>query len=420
MKISKRILVYSIVVIMITVFAGCSKKESNIASENITIRMDQFSADRDKETVLREIIAEFNKTNPDITVDLQSFGYDDYFTQLQTKVVGGKAADIFELNFENFVAYASEDVLYDISALMGDTSSFNTTALNAFRYGNRQYGIPNSFSNVVLIYNKDLFDRAGIPYPNNNWTWKDMEEAGIKIRALDRDIFGLVRPVTFHEFYKAARQSNSSLTGGGKFTVNTPQNIAALEEMVSWQSRTNIMPTAAQSGGMGPNWDWDLFKSGRLGMLVNGIWAFDDFKRNVTFPWDIAVEPGNPQKGTHFFSNAYVVNRDSKNPEPAVKLAVFLAGSKEASRLRVEKMGDLPPVIDNDVLKAYLTITPPDNKQAVFDSLNYLVTPPVAEQQSEMQDIISKYLELAVSGKESAKNALDACQKELEERIKLY
>jgi len=55
----------------------------------------------------------------------------------------------------------------------------------------------------------------------------------------------------------------------------------------------------------------------------------------------------------------------------------------------------------------------------VFKSLDYLVTPPVVKQQSEMQEIISKHLNNAVSGNVSAKDALDACQAELEQKIKL-
>ncbi len=438
MKKSKRLLALVLVIVtMAVLFASCAAPTetpspspateggatpaSNSpttpeAGKKITLRMDQFSGNGDNEAVLKDMIAAFNKTYPDVTVELQSFGYDDYFTQLQSKVVGGTAADIFELNFENFVSYASEGVLADIGGMIGDTSGFNKTALEAFTFDGKQYGVPNSFSNVVLIYNKDLFDKAKTAYPTATWTAADMLTAATAIRALDKDTFGLYRPVTFHEFYKAAKQSGSALMTDGKFTVNTPENIQALDTMISWQRDTNVMPTAEQMGGMG---DWDLFKSGRLGMLVTGIWAFGDFKDNVTFNWDVAVEPGFTQPATHFFSNAYVVNKDCKEPEAAAALVAFLAGSKEAATLRLAASWELPPVTYNDVLEAYLVTTPPANKQAVFDSLNFLVTPPVVTQQSEMQDIISKHLESAVSGAVTAEEALNACQTELEAKIQI-
>jgi multiple sugar transport system substrate-binding protein len=395
-----------------------TEKNTAGADEAVTIRLDQFSGSGASEEALKKMIAKFNEQYPNVKVELQSFGYDDYFTQLQSKIVGGSAADVFELNFENFVAYASEDVLLDIGDLIGDTSGFNQTALEAFQYDGKQFGIPNSFSNVVLIYNKDLFDKAGVSYPTDDWTWTEMLEAAKKIRALYADTYGLYRPLSFHEFYKGVKQNGGSLLSedGKNFTVNLPQNVETLEIMSDWVTGSNVMPSDAQMGGMG---DWDLFKSGRLGMIVTGIWAFGDFTENCDFAWDVAVEPGNTAKATHFFSNAYVVNKESANPGAAAALAAFLAGSKEAAQIRVDASWELPPVTYQDVLDSYLKVTPPENREAVFKSLDYLVTPPVVKQQSEMQEIISKHLNNAVSGNVSAKDALDACQAELEQKIKL-
>ncbi|WP_313182940.1 ABC transporter substrate-binding protein [Lacrimispora sp.] len=421
MKLAKKcIWAASAMVSAAVLLSGCSSKtaEKTGAGEAVTIRLDQFSGSGASEGALKEMVAKFNEQYPDIKVELQSFGYDDYFTQLQSKIVGGSAADVFELNFENFVAYASEDVLLDIGALMGDTSGFNQTALKAFQYEGKQFGIPNSFSNVVLVYNKDLFDKAGAAYPTDDWTWTEMLEAAKKIRSLSGDTYGLYRPVSFHEFYKGVKQNGGSLLSedGGKFTVNLPQNVETLDIMSGWVTDSNVMPSDAQMGGMG---DWDLFKSGRLGMIITGIWAFSDFTDNCDFSWDVAVEPGNTAKATHFFSNAYVVNKETANPEAAAALAAFLAGSKEAAQIRVDSSWELPPVIYQDVLDSYLKVTPPENREAVFKSLDYLVTPPVVKQQSEMQEIITKHLNNAISGNVTAKDALDECQAELEQKIKL-
>ncbi len=394
---------------------GATEKDNTVL-----IKMEQYSASPSNASgpALDKMIAEFEKQNPNIKVDLQTIGYNDYFTQLQSKVVGGNAADVFELNFENFVSYASQGTLSQLDGELGDTSGFNKTALNAFVYDNKQYGIPNSFSNVLLFYNEELFDKAGIEYPNDSWTWADVEKVGAKIRALDKDTFGFYRPLTFHEFYKAAAQNGSSLMNSdySKFTINTPENVKVAQRMADWQIKSNIMPTEAQMGGMG---DWDLFKSGRLGMIVTGIWAFSDFSANCPFDWDVVVEPGNTNKASHFFSNAYVVSETTEHKAEAIKLATFLAGSKEAAKIRVEAAWELPPVEYSDVLQEYLNATPPNNKQAVFDSLNYLVTPPVVQQQAEMTAIIGDYLSKIVYKKMDAKSALDECQKELEKKISL-
>ncbi len=419
MKTAKRfsVLLLVFVLVMTVVFAQGGKEKS---SGIITLRMEQFSGTEGTASgdALKKMIAIFEEQNPGIKVELQSIGYTDYFTQLQSKIVGGNAADVFELNYENFVSYASQGVLKDISSSLGDTSGYNKTALNAFSYNGVQYGVPNSFSNCVMFYNKDLFDRAGIPYPTDDWTWKDVEVASKKIMALGNNIWGFFRPLTFNEFYKGCAQNGGALmTPDGKaFTLDTPANIETAELMAGWQLDSHIMPTAAEMGGMG---DWDLFKSGRLAMLVTGIWGFGDFTQNCDFDWDIVVEPGNTAKAAHFFSNAYAVSASSEHPAEAAKLAAFLSGSKEATALRVEASWELPPVTYTDIIDSYLSITPPDNREAVFKSLDYLVTPPVVIQQAEMSAIIDNYLQQILYGKSDAATALKECQAELENKIRL-
>ena len=388
----------------------------------ITITFEQFSGSGDNEAYLREMIDAYTTENPHVAIKLQSFGYDDYFTQLTAKVSGGQAADVFELNYENFVSYATRDALMPLDALIAeqeiDVSSYNDMALEAFQIGGAQYGLPNSFSNVVLIYNKDLFAQANIDYPTDDWTWDDAMAAAQSIRALDDNIFGYYHPISFHEFYKTVKQNGGGLFNSDvtEFTMNTPENIATLEYMVSMQRESNVMPTSEQMAGMG---DWDLFKSGRLGMIITGIWAFPDFTRDCEFEWDITVEPGNTQKATHFFSNGYVINKDSKVAEEAAKFIAFISSDPKATQIRLNAAWELPPVTDDSIVSQYIAVTPPANRSAVFKSLDYLVTPPVITQFAELQDIISRYLSDAATGLLSPEEALNAMQAESESRIDL-
>lgn len=388
--------------------------------ETVTVKFTNFSASGDNEKVLQQMKEEFERQNPHIKVDIETLPFNDYFTQMQTRVASGTAPDAYELNYENFIAYAKKGVLLDLTPLFGnfDTSALNKNALEAFRADGKQYGLPASFSNVVLFYNKDLFDQAGIDYPTSSWTWADVNAAAEKIRALGKDIFGIYQPVQFWEFYKTVRQNGGGLMNDDMtaFTVDRPENVETLQHLVDRILKTNVMPTEAQMAGMG---DWDLFKSGRLGMLVTGIWAFPDFASNITFNWDIEVEPGNKQKATHFFSNGLVINKDGKVAEAAFEWVKFMSASREAAMIRVEAGWELPAVTYEDVQQKYLQVTPPDNKKAVFESLDYLVTPPVVEQNAEMTDIINLHLQAAAMGAKSPADALRDAQAELEKRINL-
>lgn len=304
-----------------------STAASEASNEPVTITFAQYSGSGDNEQYLQQMVDNYMKENPNVTIDLQTYGYDDYFTQMTAKVSGGQAPDVFELDYQNFVSYAKKGALMPLDDILTkdgiDTSIYNDMALKAFSADGVQYGVPDSFSNVVLIYNKDLFDQAGIDYPTDDWKWEDAMAAAEKIRALGDNIFGYYHPISFNEFYKTVKQNGGSLFNDDftEFTMDTPENIETLQYMVDMQQKTNVMPTEEQMAGMG---DWDLFESGRLGMIVTGIWAFPEFTNNCDFDWDIVVEPGHTQKATHFFSNGYVVSKDSQVADEAVKFICTL------------------------------------------------------------------------------------------------
>ncbi len=428
MKTRKIFSLIALALAFLMIFTACgSATAGNSASESPaeapaasaepgTITYCNLNSSGGNEATLDKMVAAFEAVYPNIKVEVETIGYDDYFTQMQTRVAGGTAPDCYELNIENFAAYANKGVLAEITGV--DVSGLNDTALNAFNVGGKQYGLPESFSNVVLIYNKDLFDQAGVAYPTDDWTQADLQIAAEKIRALGEDIYGIWQPITYNEFFKVVAQYGGALLNEDKtaFTINSPENLAAAQALIDRVLVSNVQPNAVQQGGMG---DWDMFMSGRLGMIPTGIWAFQTFTEGCDFAWDIAVEPGSTQKGTHFFSNCVVMNPDTKHPQEVATWLAWLASSTASADIRLEAGWDLPALKDLDALSSYLEVTPPANRKAVFESLNYLVMPPVIEDYSLMSDIITQKLAAAADGTITAKEALDQAQAECEAQIKL-
>lgn len=395
---------------------AASAEPDETAAEPVTITYCNFNASGGKEETLQQMYEAFHKEYPNITVEIETIGFDDYFTQMQTRVAGGTAPDCYELNIENFSAYANKGVLAEITGV--DLGRIDKTALSAFSVDGKQYGLPGSFSNVVLIYNKNLFDQAQLDYPTDDWTQDDVQAAAEAIRALGDDIYGIYQPVTYNEFYKVAAQYGGGLLNGDgtQFTINSQANVKAAQMMVDRVLVSNVQPNEVQMGGMS---DWDLFMSGRLGMIPTGIWAFSTFADSCDFDWDIVVEPGADQKATAFFSNACVVNADSKHKEAAAAWITWLCSSDAAAKLRIDAGWDLPAINDKTTLAPYLEQTPPANRQAVFDSLNYLVLPPSVEDYSLMSDIIGQKLSAAAAGSMKVQQALDEAQSECEAQIPL-
>ena len=392
------------------------------AEEPVTIDFMNFSANEGGLLTLGLMKDLFEKENPNIKVNIETFGYDTYATQLQTRVGGGDAPDCFELGLDAFPSYVDQKAILPLDDMMAasstDLSVLTDKSLQAFSINGTKYGMPYSYSTVVLIYNKDLFDQAGVAYPTADWTWADADAAALKIKALGDDYYGLIQPISTYEFFKVVKQYNGGLLNDDNtaFTVNRPENVQALQRLVDNVQVTNICPSTEQRGSLD---EWGVFKLGKTGMIVTGIWAFPSFTTDCAFNWDIAVEPGAATKATHYFANGLAISADSKNAEAAYKWIEFIGTSEQVAQLRVQLGWELPCATYQSAMDQYAKLTPPANRQAVFDSLNYVVPVPQIAQFSQMADILGAELEAAASGAKTPQQALDDAQAALEAAITL-
>jgi multiple sugar transport system substrate-binding protein len=389
--------------------------DTSEAAEATTIRYFTFSAAPDHLETLDAMIAAFNEVYPDVTVEVETAPFDDYFTLLQTQLAGGDAPDAFEVNYENFVSLASRDALADLGPFIAGDDTFDPgmyypRAYEAFARDGSQYGLPASYSTVLLYYNKDLFDAAGVDYPTADWTWDDERAAAEQLTDPDNGVWGFFAGIQFWEFYKTAAQNGCDILDGDAVTIDSAACVEALEYMLSF-TEDSLQPTEAEMGGVS---DGDMFVQGELAMITTGIWMFGAFA-DAPFEWDVVVEPGNTEKAHHFFSNGAAVAADSDQQEAAYRWVSFLTGSPETARIRVDASWELPTLTEQSLFDSYLsTDDRPANRQAVLDALESAIVPPVIERQAEMQDAINAVIERAALGELSAEEALTQAKANVE------
>ena len=376
----------------------------------VTITYTNFISNDGNEDNLQTIVDAFEKENPDITVEVTTLPYGDYGTALQTDLAAGTVSDVFDIEFSNYASYQANGVLAPLT--VANPGAYRQSLLEAYSTDGTSYALPSSFSDVVLYYNADLFDAAGVDYPTNDWTWADEKAAAEKLTDQAAGVWGDHQPISFYEYYKALAQNGGQFLNADKTAVafNTPEGLAAAEWLVN-KSGT-VMPTIEQGQGT-PDFDTNLFKDGKLAMLHTGIWVFGAVA-DVPFNWDIAVEPGNSVQASAVFSNAIGVSATSAHIAAATKWAEFLTSSDTMVQTRLDAGWELPPISDEAQLATYLDKGAPANRQAVFDSLDGIALPPVvAAGQAEMQDIMGQELVEAQAGRKTVQEALNSA----EERI---
>jgi multiple sugar transport system substrate-binding protein len=403
--------------------AGCSQGSATNQSGDgersggdVTVRFMNFSSNDGHEADLDAIVSAFEAENAGIKVAVETVPYADYAAKLQTAVAGGAEADTFELEYASFVSYAKAGVLADISGT--DTSGYAPSLVEAYQFDQKQYALPESFSNVVLFYNQDLFDAAGLDYPTNSWTWADETKAAEALTDKAAGVWGDYQPISYNELYKTVAQSGGEfLNAAGDATAfNDQAGLAAVEWLTGKSGST--MPTDAD-GANTPDFDTNLFTSGKLAMWHTGIWMFSTVADKAPdMNWDIVVEPGNTQKASAMFSNAVGISAKSKVQDAAKKWISFYTASQTTIDIRLDKGWELPPVGDQSKLDSYLEITPPANRQAVLDSLEAVALAPVVEKQQEMQDIVNDELAAVSAGRASAADALKNMQSKVDPLLK--
>lgn len=390
------------VALMVSACSPAGQSDSS-GNEKVTIKYSNFVSNGGHEKDLDTIVQAFQKANPNITVQVTTLPYKDYATALQTDLAAGTQADAFDIEYANLRSYVNNGALAPLEGV--DGSKYRQSLLESYRSDGKQYALPSSFSDVVLYYNKDLFDAAGVSYPTADWTWADETAAAKKITNSSAGVFGDFQNVSFYEFYKALAQTGGKFLNddGKSVAFNSPEGIKAAEWLADKSGTT--MPTPAQGAGT-PDFDTKLFKDGKLGMLHSGIWVAGSFTE-APKNWDIVVEPGNTKKASAAFSNAIAVSANSKNKAAAQKWAEYMTSSDVMSQARISSSWELPPTSDESVLKDYLAKDKPANRKAVFEALEHVALPPViGDNQQEMVDIVTNALGEVEAKRSSAAEAL--------------
>jgi multiple sugar transport system substrate-binding protein len=388
--------------------AACSGGQQSAQSEEsgsggVTITYSNFISNGGNEENLQTIVDAFEKENPGITVDVQTTDYANYFTQLQTDLSAGTQADVFDVDAGSFPNLQADGVLAALDGV--DASAYRDSVLQTYQVDGAQYGLPTSFSTVLLFYNKDLFDAAGIAYPDDTWTWKDEQAAAEKLTDTANGVWGDYQPISYNEYYKALAQTGGSFLSadGSAAAFGDAAGVRAAQWLTAKSATT--MPTAEDGAGT-PDFDLDLFKAGKLAMWHTGNWMIS-LVGDLPFDWDIAVEPGDTQEASAVFSNAVAVSAQSQHAEAAQKFATFLSSSSVMVSTRLDAGWELPATSDESALSPYLEAGTPANRQAVFDSLDSIVSSPVLGPNSqEIQDDVTNALTEIAAGRSDASTAM--------------
>ena len=428
MKKRLQFVVVSVLFVMALLLGACAPAatatEAPVASdateaastEPVTIKVMSFFA-YDNPEVEQAVVDAFEAANPDITVDFESVPMADIFLKYKTLIAGEVAPDVMAFNYDNSYVFASMGALAPLDEFIEktgyDTSTIYQSTLDMFKVEGVQYSMPATFSDVVLFYNKDLFDAAGLEYPQKDWGQEELIAAA-KALTVDTDGDGKIDqfgytfpwwPVVL-EMYGASIWNEDATV----CTLNSPEGVKAIQSIVDGRYADAYSPTADQLAEMG---DWDMFVAGKLAMFPTGPWAVQPFNEKITtFTYDIAHMPAGDQQATHVYANSYGMSATSENKDAAWRFIAFATGP-EGTKIRQDGKYEISPV--KEIAETYylenLAGDDPEHAIVFMEVQDYAVPQPVHANWNQIFDAIQPQLDLALSQSITVQEALDtACE----------
>jgi multiple sugar transport system substrate-binding protein len=348
---------------------------SSAPSSNEKVSLTYGIWDKNQEPAMQQIIKDFEKQNPNITVTVELTPNADYWTKLQTAATAGTAPDVFWMNGPNFQLYASNGQLASLDNVK--TSDYPKALVDLYSYQGKVYGAPKDFDTVGVWYNKKLFDAAGVAYPKAGWTWDDFKADAKALTGKTPGTFGVAAPPYGQEnFYDTVAQAGGYIISpdGKKSGYDDPKTIEGVKFWVDLV-KAKESPTLQQ---MTDTYSADLFTSGKVAMYWAGSWNPGAFaKSSIASDIDVAPLPQGPvsnQSVMHGLGN--VVSAKSAHVDAAKKFAAYASGKTAADVMA--KSGAVIPAF-NGSQDLWVKSLPNFNLQAYMDEVKTAVAYPVSK-----------------------------------------
>lgn len=327
---------------------NASENGKEQVKEQVTLKFMGWEVSPLETESVKKGLEQFMKENPHIKVEYTTIpGGTQYVAKMQALELGGEAPDVYFLQSDYYRDFAEAGRLLDITDKVnaeGFAADLIDSAVELSTVDGKYFGIESCIVAPVMFYNKDLFDKAGVPYPPSSpdqaWTWEQFVEIAKQMTVKNGDNVEQYGVYGLENYYMtiAAIMSN----GGNWFTedltasaANTPEVKEVLTAISDLRKVHGASPEAKllTNSGMSAA---QMLQTGKIAMLIEGSWGLQEIA-NMNFNVGMAVLPKFDEAITHGQAHLHVASANTEHPEEAWQLIKYL--SSESYQLQNVKAG---------------------------------------------------------------------------------
>ncbi len=270
-----------------------------------------------------------------------SFG--DYPAKLKALLAADTWPDIAHQHLSVVQDFAQQGALSELKPYLNrdkiSEKDFIPALITEFTWRGKLMAIPKDSAAFGIHYNKDMFDKAGLKYPDERWTWDQFAEISRRLTKPDQGQFAITfnRPAPNSEQWEAVLKS----FGGGwynadlsKSTVDAPGSIEALQAFADLEFKHRVTPTAHKFSFTGDAW------RGGVVAMTFGHHATTFFHKAEKREFRFDVVPIPRGKGGSFVAvgaSGYALPASAKYKDQGWELLKFLTSKEVQSKIAAGK-----------------------------------------------------------------------------------
>jgi multiple sugar transport system substrate-binding protein len=356
--------------------------------------------DYDLTVYYRPLVAAYQAKNPNVRIECIDLGSADFTAVLMTQLSGG--ADLDVITIKDVPGYANLVRQNHLEPLNGFIRSSNIDTklysgiVEQLTVNNEVYTLPFRRDIYLIYYNKDLFDRAGVPYPGNDLTMQQYDALARRLTSGSgaNKIYGTHYHTWRSQVQNFALSEGKQTLVDGSYEFLTPYYEWALKAQDDGiiQAYSTLRTSGTHYSG--------VFFNSQIAMMHQGTWFIATQIATVakgeatSKNWGIAKLPHPPgvAAGTSAASVTGIsVNRNSKNKAAALEFAKWLTSPEGAAVLA--GTGTIPAMMTPEVINAISSMpgfpTDAASKEALNVAQTYLEFP-LHERLADIETVLNE------------------------------
>ena len=372
------------------------------SGDQVTI---SFMAEGEAEEIkaYEDIVAAFEASQDAIHLELRFA--EETVGELSTAIAAGDPPDLFLMNYRDYGQFAARGSVEPIADRLASSEAlheedFYETAMAPFRFdGTDQMCIPQNASSLVVYYNADLFEAAGLDAPTTGWKWEEFLQDAVQLTTDEDDdgtneVYGvgvspeLIRMAPF--IWSNGGQVVDDEAAPTRLALDGRLSTQAMQRFLDLRASFGATPTDEEAEAVALD---ERFLQGELGMYLDSRKVVPTFRTISEFDWDVAPLPVLKEPVSILHSDAYCMTAGSDEKDAAWTFMEFALGTQgqEIAAATGRTVPSLTSVAESD---AFLDPqAEPSNSQVYLDQIPTLRSVPNIGPWAEIEEVANGLIE---------------------------